>query len=454
MTGTSLTTLDSVVKAYDIRGRVPDELDADLVYLIGRAAAVELATSDMLVARDTRISSPEFAEAFMRGVRAEGVTTIDLGLASTDLLYYASGRLQAPGAMITASHNPGQYNGLKLCRAGAEPVAFDTGLERIRDRVASGAFGGATQGGSHREMSLIDEYADHVRGFVDLDVLRPLRVAVDAANGMAGLVVPVVFAVLPFELVELYFELDGTFPNHPASPIEPENLRDLQHLVVENSCDIGLAFDGDADRMFCVDERGELVSPSLVTAVIAERLLEHEPGATVLYNLICSRVVPETIERAGGLPVRTRVGHSFIKSIMAETGAVFGGEHSGHYYFRDNFRADSGLISALVLLEALSAAGGTLSELIAPYDRYVQSGELNSEVADQKSAIETVADAFAGRAEADYADGLTLAAQTWWFNLRPSNTEPMLRLNVEAQERATMQAIRDEVLALIRDGAG
>jgi phosphomannomutase len=454
MTEPSLTMLDSVVKAYDIRGHVPDELDADLVYLIGRAAAVELATSTMVVARDTRVSSPELAEAFMRGVRAEGITTIDLGLASTDLLYYASGRLQAPGAMVTASHNPAAYNGLKLCRAGAEPVSLDTGLASIRDRIAAGAFGAATQGGSHRQMDLLDDYADHVRTFVDRDALRPLRVAVDAANGMAGLVVPAVFAPLPFELVELYFELDGTFPNHPASPIEPENLRDLQRLVVARSCDIGLAFDGDADRMFCVDERGELVSPSLVTAVIAERLLQQEPGATVLYNLICSRIVPETIERAGGVPVRTRVGHSFIKSIMAETGAVFGGEHSGHYYFRDNFRADSGLIGALVLLEALSATGGTMSQLMAPYDRYVQSGELNSQVADQKSAIETVAGAFAGRAEADYADGLTLAAQTWWFNLRPSNTEPMLRLNVEAEDSATMQAIRDEVLALIRNGAG
>jgi phosphomannomutase len=454
MTEPSLTMLDTVVKAYDIRGRVPDELDADLVYLIGRAAAVELATSSMVVARDTRVSSPELAEAFMRGVRAEGITTIDLGLASTDLLYYASGRLHAPGAMVTASHNPAAYNGLKLCRAGAEPVSLDTGLASIRDRIAAGAFGGATEGGSHRQLDLLDDYADHVRTFVDRDALRPLRVAVDAANGMAGLVVPAVFATLPFELVELYFELDGTFPNHPASPIEPENLRDLQRLVVERSCDIGLAFDGDADRMFCVDERGELVSPSLVTAVIAERLLQQEPGATVLYNLICSRIVPETIERAGGVPVRTRVGHSFIKSIMAETSAVFGGEHSGHYYFRDNFRADSGLISALVLLEALSAGGGTMSQLMAPYDRYVQSGELNSQVADQKSAIETVAGAFAGRAEADYADGLTLAAQTWWFNLRPSNTEPMLRLNVEAEDVATMQAVRDEVLALIRNGGG
>jgi phosphomannomutase len=464
----SLVHLDAVVKAYDIRGRVPDELDVDLVYLIGRAAAVELASSDMLVGRDTRISSPELAEAFMRGVRAEGVNTIDLGLASTDLLYFASGRLRLPGAMVTASHNPAAYNGLKLCRAGAEPVAFDTGLGRIRDRVAAGAFGGATRAGSHREMDLLDQYAEHVRGFVDRAALRPLRVAVDAANGMAGLVVPAVFqgrrsaeapprvsrdaklAALPFELVELYFELDGTFPNHPASPIEPENLRDLQQLVRERSCDIGLAFDGDADRMFCVDERGEPVSPSLVTAVIAETLLEREPGATVLYNLICSRTVPETIERAGGVAVRTRVGHSFIKAVMAETGAVFGGEHSGHYYFRDNFRADSGLISALMLLEALSVRGGTLSRLVAPYDIYVQSGEINSVVADQKSAIETVAERFAGSTEADYADGLTLTAQTWWFNLRPSNTEPVLRLNVEAEDEATMRAIRDEVLALIR----
>ncbi|HSK95237.1 MAG TPA: hypothetical protein VK891_01350, partial [Euzebyales bacterium] len=276
----SLVNLDVVVKAYDIRGRVPDELDGDLVYLIGRAAAVELASPDVLVARDTRVTSPELAEAFMGGVRAEGVNTIDLGLASTDLLYFASGRMRLPGAMVTASHNPAAYNGLKLCRAGAEPVAFETGLGRIRDRVAAGAFGGATRAGSHREMDLLEQFADHVRGFVDPAALRPLRVAVDAANGMAGLVVPAVLETLPFELVELYFDLDGTFPNHPASPIEPENLRDLQHLVRERSCDIGLAFDGDADRMFCVDERGEPVSPSLDTAVIAETLLEREPGAT------------------------------------------------------------------------------------------------------------------------------------------------------------------------------
>ncbi|CAN5922803.1 phosphomannomutase/phosphoglucomutase [soil metagenome] len=446
----SLTSLERIVKAYDIRGLVPAELDADVAYLIGRAAALEFAATDLLVARDMRSSSDDLAEAFMRGARAEGTSTIDLGLGSTDLLYYASGHLGHPGVMITASHNPAGYNGLKLCRAGAEPVSFDTGLRRIRDRVVAGEFGGATRSGSHRELDLLGSFVGHVQGFVELAALRPLRVAVDAGNGMAGLVVPPAFEGLPFELVPLYFELDGTFPNHPASPIEAENLRDLQALVRERSCDIGLAFDGDADRMFCVDATGAPVSPSLVTAVIAERLLRRHPGAPVLYNLICSRTVPETVTRAGGVPIRTRVGHSFIKSVMAETGAIFGGEHSGHYYFRDNFRADSGLIAALVLLEALSAHGGTLAELVAPYDAYVQSGEINSEVADIKVAIAAVADAFADRGAADYADGLTLVAGSWWFNLRPSNTEPMLRLNVEAADQTTMGTVRDEVLAIVR----
>ena len=446
----SLSHLDRIVKAYDVRGLVPEELDADIVYLIGRAAAIEFDAPYLLVGRDMRPSSDEIAEAVMRGARAEGVTTIDLGLASTDLLYYASGHLGHPGIMVTASHNPAGYNGLKLCRAGAEPVAFDTGLARIRDRVASGELGSATSRGSHRELDLLESFAEHVRSFVDPAEMRPLRVAVDAGNGMAGHVVRPVFAGLPFELVPLYFELDGTFPNHPASPIESENLSDLSELVRTESCDVGLAFDGDADRMFCVDGEGRPVSPSLVTAVIAERMLAGAPGATVLYNLICSRSVPETISRAGGIPVRTRVGHSFIKSVMAETGAIFGGEHSGHYYFRENFRADSGLIAALVLLEALSMHGGTLAELVEPYDTYVQSGEINSEVADEKATIATVAEAFADRGEADYADGLTLSADAWWFNLRPSNTEQLLRLNVEATDTDTMTTVRDEVLSLVR----
>lgn len=442
--------LDRIVKAYDVRGLVPDELDGEVAYLFGRAAALEFGAPTVLVGRDMRPSSPELADAVMRGLRAEGVATVDLGLASTDLLYFASGSLGHPGVMVTASHNPSGYNGLKLCRAGAEPVAFDTGLGRIRDRVVAGEFGASRVRGAHRELDLLDGFAAHVRGFVDRAVLRPLRVAIDAGNGMAGHVVPAVFDGLPFEIVPLYFDLDGTFPNHPASPIEPENLRDLIALVRAEDCDLGLAFDGDADRMFCVDGSGAPVSPSLVTAVAAERMLAREPGATVLYNLICSRIVPETIRRAGGVAVRTRVGHSFIKAVMARTDAVFGGEHSGHYYFRDNYRADSGLIAALVLLEALSAHGGTLAELVAPYDVYVQSGELNSTVADPSAVVDRVAAAFAERGTADYADGLTVSAASWWFNLRPSNTEPMLRLNVEATDQETMTDVRDEVLDLVR----
>jgi len=441
--------LDQIVKAYDVRGVVPDQLDAELAEALGRAAAVELRGEAVVVGRDMRPSSPELAEAFMRGVRAQGVDAIDLGLASTDLLYYASGRLGLPGAMWTASHNPPQYNGIKFCRAGAEPVSLDTGLAAIRDRVRAGDFPPAPREGAQRSLDLLGEYAEHVRSFADLSAMNPVRVAVDAGNGMAGLVVPAVFEGLPVELVPLYFELDGTFPNHPANPIEPENLVDLQRAVVEHRCDLGLAFDGDADRVFCVDEQGRPVSPSLITAVIAADLLKREPGATVLYNLICSRVVPETIEAAGGHAVRTRVGHSFIKAVMRDTGAVFAGEHSGHYYFRDNFRADSGLIAAVVLLGALARHGGTLSELVAPYDRYVQSGELNAEVADQAAATQRVAAAFADEGEADWTDGLTVDGDGWWFNLRPSNTEPLLRLNVEAADEATMVAIRDRVLALV-----
>jgi phosphomannomutase len=443
--------LERIVKAYDVRGVVPDELNADVAEALGRAAAVELHGEAVVVGHDMRPSSPHLADAFMAGVRAQGVDTIDLGLASTDLLYYASGRLGVPGAMWTASHNPAQYNGLKLCRAGAEPVSLESGLTEIRDRAQSANFPPAQATGSHREVDLIGEYADHVRSFVDIGVLRPLKVAIDAGNGMGGLVVPRVFEGLPFEVVALYFELDGNFPNHPANPIEPENLVDLQRVVRDEGCDVGLAFDGDADRMFCVDERGEPVSPSLVTAVIAATILERNPGATVLYNLITSRVVPETIEANGGHPVRTRVGHSFIKSVMKDTGAVFAGEHSGHYYFRENFRADSGLIAAVILLEALSDSGGTLSQLVAPYDRYAASGEINSEVADQQAATEQVVQAFADEGECDWADGLTVTGHGWWFNLRPSNTEPLLRLNVEADERATMASVRDRVLAIIRD---
>jgi phosphomannomutase len=442
--------LTAIVKAYDIRGVVPDDLDEALAEQLGRAAAVELQGEAVVVGRDMRPSGEALAEAFMAGVRAQGVDTVDIGLASTDLLYYASGRLGLPGAMWTASHNPARYNGLKLCRAGAEPVSLDTGLAAMRDRVQAGDFPTADSTGRAERRALLDEYAEHVKGFIDVAALRPLKVAVDAGNGMGGLVVPAVFGGLPIELVPLYFELDGTFPNHPANPIEPENLVDLQRAVIANGCDIGLAFDGDADRIFCVDEEGRPVSPSLVTAIIAERILRKTPGETVLYNLICSRIVPETVEANGGHAVRTRVGHSFIKAVMRDTGAVFAGEHSGHYYFRDNFRADSGLIAAVVLLEALGEHGGPLSKLVEPYDRYAASGEVNTEVADQTAAMDRVADAFRLRGEADWADGLTVNGDGWWFNLRPSNTEPLLRLNVEAAGDATMAEVRDEVLGIVR----
>ena len=442
--------LGPIVKAYDVRGLVGSQLTEDVAYALGRAAAVELHGKGIVVGRDMRPSGPALADAFMRGARAQGVETVDIGLASTDLLYYASGRLGLPGAMWTASHNPAEYNGLKLCRAGAEPVGIDSGLALIRDRAQAEQFPPSDAEGAHRTAELIDEYAQHVRGFIDVDALRPVKIAVDAGNGMGGLVVPPVFETLPIELVPLYFELDGTFPNHPANPIEPENLLDLQAAVRKHGCDLGLAFDGDADRMFAVDERGEPINPSLVTAVIADVLLKRHPGETVLYNLICSQTVPETIEAAGGHAVRTRVGHSFIKQVMKETGAVFAGEHSGHYYFRDNFRADSGLIAAVLLIEALANSGGTASDLVAPYDRYVQSGEVNTKVVDAVSAMNTTAESFAAEGDADWADGLTVRGDGWWFNLRPSNTEPLLRLNVEGSDDATMGAVRDRVLQLIR----
>jgi phosphomannomutase len=447
-----LESLRTIVKAYDIRGTVPDQLDADVCHALGRAAAVELGGPAIIVARDMRPSGPELAEAFMAGVRLQGVDTIDIGLASTDLLYYASGDRDLPGMMLTASHNPAEYNGMKFCRAGAAPVSTDTGLLAMRDRALAGDFPEPPAAPGRHEVveGTIERYAAHVMSFIDLARLRPLKVAVDAGNGMGGLVVPAVFDSLPFELVPLYFELDGTFPNHPANPIEPENLRDLQAAVREHGCDIGLAFDGDADRMFCVDGAGAPVAPSLVTAVIAVKELERHPGAVILYNLICSRVVPETIEAAGGTAVRTRVGHSYIKEVMAETGAVFGGEHSAHYYFADNYRADSGLIAAVILLEALCEAGGTFADLVAPFDRYAASGEINTTVADIDGAIEAVQRAFAEEATLSSPDGLLAEADRWWFNLRPSNTEPLLRLNVEGDDEATMAAVRDRVLDIIR----
>ncbi len=445
-----------IFKAYDIRGIVPDELDEDVAEAVGAAFVRLTGAPSVVTAYDMRTSSPPLAEAFGRGASAQGADVVAAGLGSTDLLYYASGSLDLPGAMITASHNPSKYNGIKLCRAGARPVGADSGLTELREMAAGGVAAPQGHRGTVTSRDLVAGYAAHLKSLVDLSAIRPLTVAVDAGNGMAGHTVPAVFEGLPVTLVPLYFELDGTFPNHEANPIDPANLRDLQRAVIESGADIGLAFDGDADRCFVVDERAEIVSPSVLTALIAVRELQREPGATVIHNLITSLAVPEIVTEFGGTPVRTRVGHSFIKARMAETGAVFGGEHSGHFYFRDFWFADSGMLAALHVLAALGGQDAPLSQLLASYGRYVASGEINSEVSDQRAVTEAVRQAFATRpgVTTDDLDGLTVKGGGWWFNLRPSNTEPLLRLNAEATDEATLAAVRDEVLRIVRGGNG
>ncbi|MFN0092779.1 MAG: phosphomannomutase/phosphoglucomutase [Acidimicrobiales bacterium] len=444
-----MTAFDEIFKAYDVRGVYPDQLDAPGARRIGAAFArfVQADGRDrVLVAQDMRPSGPELVEAFTDGALGQGVDVVELGLASTDLLYFASGKLDAAGAVFTASHNPAQYNGVKLCLAGARPVGADTGLAQIKADAVAG-LPEAPRRGQRSQADLLSDYAAHVHSFVDVGALAPLRVVADTANGMGGLVVPEVFRGLPFELEILFGELDGSFPNHPADPIQPENLRDLQARVLETGAHVGLAFDGDADRVFLVDEKAQPVSGSTTTALVASGLLAKHPGASVIHNLICSKAVPEVIREAGGRPIRTRVGHSYIKAVMAETGAVFGGEHSGHYYFRENWRADSGLIAALVVLEQMSSSGRPLSELRRPLERYAASGEINTEVADPLAVIERVAASYAGQAQ-DRLDGLTVDLGDWWFNLRPSNTEPLLRLNLEAADPASCEQHVAEVRRL------
>ncbi|HEX3897753.1 MAG TPA: phosphomannomutase/phosphoglucomutase [Mycobacteriales bacterium] len=447
-------SLDRIIKAYDVRGIVPDELDATIARNIG-AAFVRLLEADRIVtAYDMRDTSPELAAAFADGANSQGADVVEAGLGSTDLLYFASGSLGIPGAMFTASHNPARYNGIKLCRAGAAPVGQDSGLADIRRMLEDGIPESSKPRGSVTQQELLASYSEYLIGLVPgIRDVRRLEVVVDAGNGMGGLTVPEVFASLPVDLTPMYFELDGSFPNHEANPIDPENLRDLQAKVREIGADIGLAFDGDADRCFVVDERGEIVSPSVLTALIADRELAKEPAATVIHNLITSRAVPEIVRERGGTPVRTRVGHSFIKATMAQTGAVFGGEHSGHFYFRDFWRADSGMLAALHALAALGQSQGPLSELLAQYDRYVGSGEVNSEVADATASLAAVRDTFSAQpgVRVDELDGLTVdIGDGRWFNVRASNTEPLLRLNVEAPDQAAMEQLRDEVLSVIR----
>jgi phosphomannomutase len=464
--------LDRLIKAYDVRGVVPDDFGPDIARLVGAAfvRVVGAATSAggpgaVVVGRDMRPSGPELVAAFAEGVTSQGVDVVDIGLASTDQLYYAAGSLELPGAMFTASHNPAQYNGIKLCKIGASPVGQDTGLREIRELVQewSGtgipAVDGAPGAVSHRD--LLADYAAFLNHLVPLGASRHLTVVVDAGNGMGGHTVPAVLAGLPLTIVPLFFELDGTFPNHEANPIDPENLRDLQAAVLEHGADLGLAFDGDADRCFVVDERGGLVDPSTLTALIAVRELAKHPGSTIIHNLITSAAVPEIVLEHGGVPERTRVGHSFIKARMAETGAVFGGEHSGHFYFRDFWRADSGMLAALHTLAALGETpeGTTLSSLLAQYHRYASSGEINTTVADQAAVVAKIRAEYGARpgVELDELDGLTVSGAEpsgagWWFNVRPSNTEPLLRLNAEGADSALMASVRDEALAIIRGG--
>ena len=445
-----MSDLERIFKAYDVRGIYPDELDEETARRIGGAFAAFTGAAKIVLGRDMRVSSPALAKAFADGVVASGTDVVDVGEVSTDALYYASGKLSLPGAMFTASHNPGAYNGIKVCREAAAPIGEDSGLLEIRELTRSWEPG--PQAGTIETTDILKDYARHCRTFIDTSKLRPLKVAIDAGNGMAGKTVPIVFEALPFEWIPLYFELDGTFPNHPANPIEAENLADLQRAVVENGCACGIAFDGDADRMFLVDEKAQLVSGSSTTALVADRLLKRSQGETVIYNLICSWTVPEVIRENGGRPVRTRVGHSFIKEVMAETGAIFGGEHSGHYYFRDNFRADSGMIAALIVLEAMSSAGQGLSELLRPFQRYYDSGEINSTVADQQRSLKALGKAYADGRQ-DHQDGLTVEYRDWWFNCRPSNTEPLLRLNLEAKSAELRDEKVAEVLEVIRGGS-
>jgi phosphomannomutase len=445
--------LTGIFKAYDVRGVVPDQIDDDVARRIGAAFASWADAPAIAVGRDCRLSSPDLAAALSEGIVSQGVDVIDLGLAATDLLYFASGSLDVPGVMLTASHNPPSYNGFKFCLAAARPVGQDTGLAEIRRLAEEGPAPAGGAPGRIASRDLLDAYVEHVLSFVDPSKVAPLTVVADTANGMGGLVVPAVMSRLPVRLIHLFPELDGTFPNHPADPIQPENQRDVKAAVVESHADIGLAFDGDADRVFLVDERARGVSGSEVTALVAQALLERNPGAKVVHNLITSWAVPEVIRESGGVPVRTRVGHSFIKQVMGETGAVFGGEHSGHYYFRENYRADSGLIAAVIALERLSVAGVPLSELLAPLRRYHASGEINTEVTDQAAAIDAVSDAFA-EGRADRLDGLTVEFDDWWFNVRPSNTEPLLRLNVEARTEDLLKRQTEEVLRVIRGEGG
>jgi phosphomannomutase len=447
---------ESIFKAYDIRGRYPDALNENVARKIGRAyvSFLGLSGSRVVVGRDMRLSGEPLEDAFVRGVTEAGADVLDIGLVSTDALYFAVGHLEEPGgAMITASHNPKDYNGLKLCREDAIALSGDEGISQIRDLITSGKLPEPDEdAGSVEEGDITADYAEHCLSFITTEGLRPLKIVVDAGNGMAGKMLPPIFEKLPFEYVPMYFELDGSFPNHPPNPIEPQNMEDLQERVLAEGADFGVAFDGDADRCFVVTENGVTISGDILATLVAKNVLEKEPGAAIVYSAVCSKALPELVRREGGRPIRTKAGHSIIKPQMRKHDAAFGGEHSGHFYFRDNYFADSGIIAMLTVAELVGRQENPLSELLIPIDPYFRSGEINSEVEDQDEVLKRVEEHYAERddPEIDHLDGLTVDYGDWWFNLRPSNTEPLLRLNVEASDRETMEKVRDELLDLIR----
>jgi len=452
------TVVSALFKTYDIRGIVPTQLTADVAHRIGRALVLALGVDSVAIGRDMRVSGDVMAAALIDGIRDQGAAVDDLGLVSTDALYFAVGKYGYPaGVMITASHNPPEYNGFKICREGARAVSIDDGIGQIRDLVLAGRFpepAGGVRGDLHKRETILQAYVDHVLGLIDVSTIKPLKVAVDAGNGMAGATIPLVFDKLPCELRPLYFELDGTFPHHLANPLDPKNVVDLQKKVIEETCDLGVAFDGDADRMFLIDEKGQAVGGDMVTAMVGLALLRQHPGAAICYNLICSHSVPEVIEAHGGRPVRTPVGHSLIKKIMREQDAIFGGEHSGHFYFRDNWYADSGLIAMLTVLKLVSESGQTLSEVLAPLDTRFRSGEINSSVTDAKAIIAAIELKYVGEGAAtDHFDGVTITFPDRWFNLRASNTEPLLRLNAEADTPELLKNLTDDVMGLVHASA-
>ena len=451
-----MANFPEIFKAYDIRGLVDTELTKQFAFSTGVAFAkfleLQREPATVLIGEDMRPSSPELADAFSAGITSQGLDVVRIGLASTDMLYFAAGKFNLPGAMFTASHNPAQYNGIKLCLSGARPIGKESGLLVIEKFVREGVPVSARALGKESRKEMLDEYVDHLLNLVDLSKIRNLKIVVDAGNGMAGFTAPAVFKRINVEVTEMYYELDGTFPNHEANPIDEENLKDLKKMVKKQGADIGLAFDGDADRCFLVDEKGKAVNPSLLTALIADRELAKSTGSSIIYNLISSKSVREIVEERGGKALRSRVGHSYIKAMMAESGAIFGGEHSGHFYFADFWRADSGMLAALHAIAALGSSKKSLSELLKPYDRYVSSGEINSKVKDPKAIMEKLKESYGGKEglAIDELDGLTVDGGTWWFNVRASNTEPLLRLNVEAKNTSQMEQVRDEVLGLIR----